>query len=831
MKETIKKYRGISYVITAILATLLLTALAFRCFDTTYVVKGNEETAGVTAPVMQGGQIRQVFIAEDTWIDAIKIAALVDDGYGKVFHFRVYDEIDQILMDRDIVLEEYSAPGFFTVPLDFETVPGRAYVWQIDAREEVEVPLVYQTTQGSGFKIMGDYYYNGEQIQGKSIIARYQYTDKFGWKKTAAAWIGLSFISALIIFLFEQLGKRGYFAGRVTLGKLLSWYANPLLVGIFIYLNLAVWIFSWFGGTVADKLLYEAGICIGLGWLFALVNAKRAGKRKKFLLETHVSYEKIMDILQSVMFAGILTGCVNYMNGLYEIYHTYAYREVLIFTGLFLLTMCDREAILNKISLIWCVPAGVAGIVYYMLHKEEELTGKVAGYDAWLFVIAGLLLLQLFFILKDKKINLKNINPLYGGLLGAFFAFLLIFKNQRGWPIYMVCVFVLFYLFYFAWQGKDRFLKNVCNGIIFQFACSLIYCMLHRPFRAWVFNRYNFTFHTVTITATYLTLIIGALLIKLLAKYRKSSRFGTWGATGMLYGLAMAYLFLTLSRTGYLAAIAMVLVLVPFIALVCYKDNILMFLKKAALVILIPVLMIPTAYSAVRLIPALYDDPYIFEVEESGWAVHKGESMDSENYMSFSWFRYVITEKLLGSDTALKEEAQEFMLAFTGQVKEMDQVTLVASEEEYAPGSLEEFSNGRFDIFRAYIDNWNATGHVDMGVTLPNGEISVHAHNTYLQVIHDFGLIAGLVFLAAGIVSVILMFRYAVLNIDKDAYGALPLAVMIGFAVAGLVEWLFHPCHPLGYTTLAVMAPLLYQNKLESKENRNVEKRTRKETV
>jgi hypothetical protein len=61
------------------------------------------------------------------------------------------------------------------------------------------------------------------------------------------------------------------------------------------------------------------------------------------------------------------------------------------------------------------------------------------------------------------------------------------------------------------------------------------------------------------------------------------------------------------------------------------------------------------------------------------------------------------------------------------------------------------------------------------------------------------------------------MFRYAWSNLragrkgeeETDAYAALPLAVFLAFAVAGLVEWLFHPCNPLGFTTMAVLAPLL----------------------
>ena len=34
-------------------------------------------------------------------------------------------------------------------------------------------------------------------------------------------------------------------------------------------------------------------------------------------------------------------------------------------------------------------------------------------------------------------------------------------------------------------------------------------------------------------------------------------------------------------------------------------------------------------------------------------------------------------------------------------------------------------------------------------------------------------------------------------------------SVFIAFAVAGLVEWLFHPCNPMGLSVMAVLAPIL----------------------
>ena len=214
-------------------------------------------------------------------------------------------------------------------------------------------------------------------------------------------------------------------------------------------------------------------------------------------------------------------------------------------------------------------------------------------------------------------------------------------------------------------------------------------------------------------------------------------------------------------------------------------------------------------YSRIRLLPALYNDPYLYEIEDSASAIHKDDPKDSDAYMSVSYFKYVIENKLLSDASELTEQTELFCNAVTGKPSVKNDVLVASAQDEAGMSDAEDFSNGRLEIFRSYMDNWNATGHTEMGVLLPDGSISVHAHNTYLQVIHDHGLIVGIYFLCFGAGSICLMFAYAIKKIREDAYAVLPLAVMLGFCVAGLVEWLFHPCNPLGFSAMALLAPLM----------------------
>ena len=162
------------------------------------------------------------------------------------------------------------------------------------------------------------------------------------------------------------------------------------------------------------------------------------------------------------------------------------------------------------------------------------------------------------------------------------------------------------------------------------------------------------------------------------------------------------------------------------------------------------VICLPMTYSGIRLLPALYNDPYLYEIEDSASAIHKDDPKDSDAYMSVSYFKYVIENKLLSDASELTEQTELFCNAVTGKPSVKNDVLVASAQDEAGMSDAEDFSNGRLEIFRSYMDNWNATGHTEMGVLLPDGSISVHAHNTYLQVIHDHGLIVGIYFLCFG---------------------------------------------------------------------------------
>ena len=84
-----------------------------------------------------------------------------------------------------------------------------------------------------------------------------------------------------------------------------------------------------------------------------------------------------------------------------------------------------------------------------------------------------------------------------------------------------------------------------------------------------------------------------------------------------------------------------------------------------------------------------------------------------------------------------------------------------------------------------------------------------------MQMIHDNGLITGILFVILGVVS----FFYAVVRYVKerkeDSYLILTVAVIMAFAIAGLVEWIFQINNFFGIAILVVVTPLLFKERKE----------------
>ncbi|SDZ97477.1 hypothetical protein SAMN02745687_01287 [Lachnospiraceae bacterium NK3A20] len=141
-----------------------------------------------------------------------------------------------------------------------------------------------------------------------------------------------------------------------------------------------------------------------------------------------------------------------------------------------------------------------------------------------------------------------------------------------------------------------------------------------------------------------------------------------------------------------------------------------------------------------------------------------------------------------------------------------------AEEGTKEVGSLEsgDYSNGRLDLWKAYLRQLTPTGHYNMGATLPNGQAAVHAHNIILQMAFDCGPLVGILFavLLVLILAAAGIYYYRQTLRDRaegsNGYALFLLLTVLGFTITGMVEWIFTFCNPFCIIYMLAIAPVIF---------------------
>lgn len=89
------------------------------------------------------------------------------------------------------------------------------------------------------------------------------------------------------------------------------------------------------------------------------------------------------------------------------------------------------------------------------------------------------------------------------------------------------------------------------------------------------------------------------------------------------------------------------------------------------------------------------------------------------------------------------------------------------------------------------------------------GDEYAHAHNSYLQVAYNFGLIAGILFLVLCAATLWRSIRFALDYGNKYSIVFVPFAMVIVFGFISLTEWAYHPCIPAGFSFILMQMVLM----------------------
>lgn len=916
MYKIIKKSRAIQSVILLLTLLAMITIYPLRIWEETISSTSNQVLAGSSDSVSEDYMLQR-FIAQYDHLGTINLYLTdFENGWNRdqrvdSFLFRMLDSDMQIMFEQEVDVRFIDVPGFCPVYINEDLEVGKDYYFFLQGVNGSRTWFGLEETASAGTPYVSRLIYNYDELAGYNIIGEYNYTVPLRKDKVFfydAILAAAAFLCVAAVELYYRKTKRDRL---VTVEQVCRVTANVLAAAITAAGLWNISIKRYFTGRFLDNIFYTIGLLFASATLFYLINHKK--DRSAYVPLKQRWKEKGGDILQSVFFAGTVWACCNYMNGLYEIHHRVAERQLTVFLALAAIVMAARKEIFNKLTLAYTAAAIAVTMWYRSIYVDylamDEWDLRILRWGIAGIILGGFLLVSILKQLINKR-KPARISLWFGLLLTAFFALLIVFRNTRWWPVAMVVMFTLFYFRYALWEKRTHLLHNICNGLVLHFLCSMIFSFARRPFLSWIYPRFPFIFHTVTITAVYLTIVLCAVMVLLAERYRLTQnlsgaeRFRALWKELLLFGLTATYLLFTASRTGFLAVAAMAAVVFIFLAMDLQKQKIKKIAVLVGMMIVSVVWCFPMAFTGQRILPAVCNNVYKYEVEVFPDPITRGNEWDSMYYITVERFFEVFNNKIFGipeSGSSSYERSEEYQkyrakrfnskgeVVWEGSVEEANtsessaadssenkaalndntetaekagagktegdkreagkelEIIGIKSEEERAAEEAEaakreqeaknsskgepekeeekpeeeaeetsvyekteEYANGRMDIFRAYFEQLNLTGHEEMGVLLPDGSLAVHAHNIYLQAAYDHGLIVGILFVAVGAAGFVQGCIYYKKRKNEAACAALPAAVIMAFAVAGLVEWIFHWCNPAGFVLMLILAPLLF---------------------
>lgn len=841
MKKIVYKSKAIQAVILIVTAILLVSLWPLRIWNETITESIPQSAGGMTSVVNDEYTILQSFVAQYDHMDTISLY-LGDGTEGESFYVRLLNEGQVIIAEEEVPIKSDQLPGYCEVLIDVDMEVGKMYHLIVQGNQSA-VFLGCENVPLSDMLYAGAMYYNSSTVEGMNLVAEYHYSVPLR-KGKVFLFGGLLALTAIILIGVVRLYYRNREDKLITVERAFRAVLNPVAAVGTIGALIAVCMGAW-GNYLLDNSFIFLSIVLFSMLLFYGINHNRDGQEPVITLEYIKSH--LPDLLQSVFIAGAVSGCCEYMAGLYDIHHKMAVGKEMLYFALAIIVMFQWKEIINLYNLIYLIAAGIAGWFYYQNQvgllaeqtiKEAEIPWniQVIRHTTLIGILLGLILIRTIIGLVKGRLARPKIA--YAGLIMLFFAAVILFRNGRWWTVAMAVGFSLFYLTYGMWEHKERLLVNVCRGIILQFVLATGYALLHRPYLTFRTARYTHIFHTVTITATYLTIVECAAIVILLSKLSKSRKLKDFWKEAVLFGVVSSYMLFTMSRTAFFAVGVTLLFAVIVMAAGKKKEKLRNIGRSLGIMVLAVVVCLPVTFTMQRTLPVLVSDPYVYEIESYVDEALRGRKLDSVEFMRVGRFIDVFAEKIFsipeGTFDIYGEIAEYERTHINGiEISELEMMEEEGSEENFTETDLtdaaleeavpeepdpreedpqkEDYTNGRIDIFRSYIEQLNMTGHEEMGAILKDGSVATHAHNIYLQAAYDHGIPVGILFVLVGLGTFIASLLYYDRKRDKITYAALPVVVTVAVAVAGMVEWIFHLCNPCGFVLMLVITPLLFK--------------------
>ena len=758
----------------------------------------------------------QTVIFTQSHINRIKMYVNCENSSDKdIILFRLYNDKFSCIYERQYSCESIEKNKYLVAHPDMDVVIGQPYYYEILVPEKnqstIYLPVAPNTDLAQPEN--GILYIDGIINMEQSLVSDFEYSSPLsvlriiGYDVIIILFsIVLYFLMLIVLDIYDQYENKEKIVRSI---KIASSFVFVVLAIIGLYLTT---IRNVFASEIADRVCYALGIIVAFGLLIYSVWIDESGLKKlKTLDEEQVRrYKSLLwrDFIQMLCFALAVYSLCNYVNADREYIHTVNTRWMLIFLGIAFLMIQNEKQFLNVFSYIWLGLSVLGSFIYCNSFQEEEEL-YIAKLSAAVVVVWGLTIINS--LMQIRVQCFKRIDIIYFGLWLVFGALTYYYRFEKTWPITATLPFLAIILYNLKVNGKARLLNNFANGVLLSFGFVIVFSLLHRPYHFWIFYRYPMMFHTVAYTGLYLSLVFAVAIGQLYIKWKNETYlFKNAYRQLLVVAVSIDFVVLCMARTA-LMSVAVNLVVIFIMVIIVNRKSLMRLLKESAVMLVMVIACFPLVFSLVRIVPSLYRQPVSFSVEPQAesYSIREYDRYDSSKYMTIRrYFDLFLFRLDIGSSEKASNDLAISNEILVASADDQGLVNSNGQEEDrsYTLEKNEDKTNGRLDIYRAYLQNLTLKGHEEMAA---DGTDLAHAHNSYIQVAHDFGIIAGVLFLIicgyTFVKSIMLYYRYG----KKYSIYIIPLSVITSFGVVSITEWVYHPCIPMGFCFILMSAIML----------------------
>ncbi len=422
--------------------------------------------------------------------------------------------------------------------------------------------------------------------------------------------------------------------------------------------------------------------------------------------------EVVVDLLGISVLAGILICLCNAANEPIQTLMDIAYAKAIFLLAVFFF-ITQRVRLINWQSIVVSLLYSPLGYMYREGRELKEFAPDLYNRDRVVSWIAWIVLMVIVDMIVYKKYTkLTGFSKVGLALFAAAGIFMVFFRNGRNYPIMFLLAFV-FYLIPMTEDKWKRMTNQFCYGWIGAFFIILYRSLINNPLaNAWN-GRWYGDFTNIGDFGQFLACVTAVCLYKLYQTKRDKRRFSVEYIFWAVCMLPLGWAVLRVCTVTMFIGIIMIFLL-GFVVIRKKNNAKLVGIRLGCIVVCGAVLMI------------------------GGF-----------------WFLKGLAEKGMAYWLDVLQNGSLFMKPIANLGCRADYMfnhnNVVAGAQLFEPGSfiayLDSFTSGRLSLIKTFSEYFNFTGNPSMVLFVGTYGAWV-THNTYSQLIFEYGYIAGGLFIA-----------------------------------------------------------------------------------